>query len=579
MVHGQGAAAGPGYALRASVRAVRALLDRAGSASEVAPQELLAHREDLLVIRERARALGGCGGPLAEAFALSEEVLVLIQRLALEEQRALPAAAPGEARAPRPAGAERARLVPLKRPRPGAGWPAPARLGLGAGRVAVLALPRIMSERATGGPVGHIPVLCEGVLALLGPVLRPGARVLDATVGGGGHAEAILPRILPGGRYLGLDRDPQALVHARARLLPRWGEAVRLVHAPFAALAALAARELGEGADAVLFDLGLSSLQLDDPARGFSFRASGPLDMRMDPSAPGPTAAELVNRLPERELAELIRRYGEERRARRVAAAIARARQRRAARAHRRACRADRACARPALRARPYPPRHPHLPGAAARGQRRARAAGARARGAARGTAPRRACCDHRVSLAGGPARQAGLPRGRARGPAGAAGAQARAAQRRGGGAQPARAQRAAARGGAPGRDRGASCPVTPPARGADIITGERPAARRGADGARMERAMRLGCYVLALLTLVVIALLSVQQQVRAVRAGYRLGTLEHERAELREQLRRLEVQVLQESRMEVLEERARRLGLEIPGREDPARLLEELLR
>ncbi|MCS7172277.1 MAG: 16S rRNA (cytosine(1402)-N(4))-methyltransferase RsmH [Armatimonadetes bacterium] len=168
----------------------------------------------------------------------------------------------------------------------------------------------------------HIPVLLREVLTWLDP--RPGGLYVDATVGTGGHAEAILERILPGGRLVGLDRDPEALAVARKRL-ERFGAAVRLVQANFADLQRVL-RSLGiEGVGGVLLDLGVSGLQLAAPHRGFSFRLPGPLDMRMDPTAPV-TAADLVNRLPERELAELLRRYGEEPFAFRIAREIVRRR-------------------------------------------------------------------------------------------------------------------------------------------------------------------------------------------------------------------------------------------------------------
>ncbi len=168
----------------------------------------------------------------------------------------------------------------------------------------------------------HTPVLLEEVLAWLDP--RPGGLYVDATVGTGGHAEAILERILPGGRLLGLDRDPEAIAVAQRRL-SRFGEAVTLVQANFQDLRAVLQRFGIERVQGVLMDLGVSSLQLMRPHRGFSFSLPGPLDMRMDPSAPV-RAADLVNRLPERELAALLRRYGEEPFAARIAREIVRRR-------------------------------------------------------------------------------------------------------------------------------------------------------------------------------------------------------------------------------------------------------------
>jgi len=161
----------------------------------------------------------------------------------------------------------------------------------------------------------------EEVLSFLRP--EEGKLILDATVGTGGHAEAILAH---GARLVGLDRDPQALELATRRLR-RFGKRVRLVHADFRNLRQVLSTLEVEKVDGVLFDLGVSSLQLNRPARGFSFREEGPLDMRMDPTQPV-TAAELISRLSEQELARMIREYGEERYARRIARAIVRARDR-----------------------------------------------------------------------------------------------------------------------------------------------------------------------------------------------------------------------------------------------------------
>jgi 16S rRNA (cytosine1402-N4)-methyltransferase len=163
----------------------------------------------------------------------------------------------------------------------------------------------------------HTSVLLEPTLD--GLRVTPGGRYIDGTLGAGGHAAAILERSAPDGRLLGLDVDPTALALAGARLAP-FGDRAVLVHANFASLAT-AARDHGFApADGVLLDLGVSSMQLDTPARGFSFLADAPLDMRMDPTDPArPTAADLVNRLPEGELADVIYQYGEERGSRRIA--------------------------------------------------------------------------------------------------------------------------------------------------------------------------------------------------------------------------------------------------------------------
>ena len=154
--------------------------------------------------------------------------------------------------------------------------------------------------------------------------VRAGGLYVDGTLGLGGHAAEILRRSSPEGRVIGFDRDKEALGHAR-EALASFAPRVRFVHADFRE----APKDLGkEETDGILLDLGVSSLQLDRAERGFSFRQDGPLDMRMDQSG-GPTAADLVNRLPEDELANLIYRLGEERASRGIARAIVAARQRR----------------------------------------------------------------------------------------------------------------------------------------------------------------------------------------------------------------------------------------------------------
>ena len=181
-----------------------------------------------------------------------------------------------------------------------------------------------MTRETDIGPVGaaHVPVMVGEVVEWLRP--RPGARLVDATVGLGGHAAALVAGA-PGSRLLGVDRDPRALARARERLLAA-ADRIILRHGDFARLRAILLDVgWGDGADAVLLDLGVSSLQLDDPSRGFSFRAEGPLDMRMDPGE-GRDAAEIVNTWPVQDLARAIARYGEEPRARAVASAIVRAR-------------------------------------------------------------------------------------------------------------------------------------------------------------------------------------------------------------------------------------------------------------
>lgn len=165
----------------------------------------------------------------------------------------------------------------------------------------------------------HIPVLFQAVLD--GLQIRPGGRYIDATVGGGGHAAGILAASSPNGRLLGLDRDPAAVEAASAQLVS-YTERVVLVHSSFTRLAEVARTCDFVPADGILLDLGFSSLQLADPARGFAFMSEGPLDMRFDPTTSGPTAADLVNELSAEELATLLYQYGEERQARRIAEAI-----------------------------------------------------------------------------------------------------------------------------------------------------------------------------------------------------------------------------------------------------------------
>jgi len=157
-------------------------------------------------------------------------------------------------------------------------------------------------------------------------VLRPrrGGWVIDGTVGMGGHAEAILKSSGTDVWLLGIDADPETLARARARLAP-FGDRVTLEHANFRDLARVAAAHRVSGARAVLLDLGVSSYQLDESARGFSFQHDEPLDMRLDP-ARGETAADLVNRANEAELARILFEHGGERFARRIARAIVRRR-------------------------------------------------------------------------------------------------------------------------------------------------------------------------------------------------------------------------------------------------------------
>jgi len=170
---------------------------------------------------------------------------------------------------------------------------------------------------------GHIPILLAEVLE--GLAIRPGGYYLDATVGGGGHAAAILEVSGPTGRLLGLDRDPEAAARAAAHL-KRFGDRAQVVPASYVHLTTVRHRAGFSSLDGILFDLGFSSWQVDDPARGFAFRTDGPLDMRFDPTGDDPTASVLVNQLEEAELADLLRRYGEEPHSRRIARAIVAAR-------------------------------------------------------------------------------------------------------------------------------------------------------------------------------------------------------------------------------------------------------------
>ena len=163
---------------------------------------------------------------------------------------------------------------------------------------------------------GHVPVMLAEVLATLGP--QDGATYLDATFGGGSYARAIL-EAAPGCTVFAIDRDPDAIARGAA-LAQAFAGRLHLVEGRFGDMLSLL-RDRGITAlDGVVMDLGVSSFQLDQAERGFSFRADGPLDMRMEKS--GPSAAELVNSLPERELADIIFRFGEERFARRIARSI-----------------------------------------------------------------------------------------------------------------------------------------------------------------------------------------------------------------------------------------------------------------
>ncbi len=174
------------------------------------------------------------------------------------------------------------------------------------------------------GP-SHVPVLLDRVVALLAPALdRPGSVLVDATLGLGGHSEAVLSRI-EATRVIGIDRDPQALELAGQRLAP-YGDRFTGVHAVYDEIEDVLV-DLGLPAvDAVLFDLGVSSMQLDVRERGFAYAEDAPLDMRMD-GTEGPTAADVLNTYSVDELTRVLRDYGEERFARKIAGAVVRQRE------------------------------------------------------------------------------------------------------------------------------------------------------------------------------------------------------------------------------------------------------------
>ena len=172
---------------------------------------------------------------------------------------------------------------------------------------------------------GHVPVMLERVVALVAPALEhPGAVLVDATLGLAGHATAILSHC-PQSRLVGIDRDAEALEKARARLAPH-DHRTTLVHAVYDQLGAVLG-DLGlDHVDGVLFDLGVSSMQVDRPDRGFAYSQDTLLDMRMDQRGGGTTAADVLNTYSAEDLARILRSYGDERFARRIAAAIVRER-------------------------------------------------------------------------------------------------------------------------------------------------------------------------------------------------------------------------------------------------------------
>jgi 16S rRNA (cytosine1402-N4)-methyltransferase len=173
---------------------------------------------------------------------------------------------------------------------------------------------------AVGGPARHIPVLLAEVLDALSP--RDGATYIDGTFGNGGYTGAILDAA--DCVVLAIDRDPDAIAAGQS-LQEKYRKRLKLVEGPFSDMEALAAANAIADCDGIALDLGVSSMQLDDAERGFSFQADGPLDMRMSRS--GPSAADIVNDLPEADLARVISVLGEERRARSIAKAIVRERE------------------------------------------------------------------------------------------------------------------------------------------------------------------------------------------------------------------------------------------------------------
>jgi 16S rRNA (cytosine1402-N4)-methyltransferase len=170
----------------------------------------------------------------------------------------------------------------------------------------------------TDEAVTHEPVMLREVLAGLN--VQPGGRYVDCTVNGGGHAEGVLEAAAPGGALLGIDADPEALARARDRLA-RFGGSVALVQGNFRDLDSICGERGFAPVNGLLFDLGLSSLQLGSAARGFSFQREGPLDMRFGPEQ-GEPASYWVNEAPEQDLADVIWRFGEEKESRRIARTI-----------------------------------------------------------------------------------------------------------------------------------------------------------------------------------------------------------------------------------------------------------------
>jgi len=170
--------------------------------------------------------------------------------------------------------------------------------------------------------LGHTPVLAEEVIQFLDP--SPGGRFIDVTVGAGGHSRAILELTAPDGKLLAIDQDESALKQAR-EALASFAPRVVFLHSNFRHVAELAGAERFSESDGVLADIGISSMMVEDPSRGFSFMHEGPLDMRMDRTQPL-TAADVLNTRSEKDIADILYNYGEERRSRPIARSIVRAR-------------------------------------------------------------------------------------------------------------------------------------------------------------------------------------------------------------------------------------------------------------
>ncbi len=177
---------------------------------------------------------------------------------------------------------------------------------------------------STPVPEWHVPIMVDEVVELLRP--RPGAVIVDGTVGAGGHSISVVPRLIPDGRLIAVDRDPEALRRAKERLV-EFESLVTFLHDDYRRLPEILQDLRISRIDGLILDLGVSSLQLGSSQRGFSFSKEGPLDMRMDLRAET-TAEELVNRLPVEELARIFETFGEERFARRIARCIGQERHR-----------------------------------------------------------------------------------------------------------------------------------------------------------------------------------------------------------------------------------------------------------